>query len=40
MERGQVVKAFVVLSEKFKDVRGVPEREAVLVAELQVSGGH
>jgi acyl-coenzyme A synthetase/AMP-(fatty) acid ligase len=37
VERGQVVKAFVVLAEKFSEVRGVPEREAALIAELQVA---
>ena len=36
MERGQVVKAFVVLSERFKHMRGVPEMELKLVEELQV----
>lgn len=35
VERGQVVKAFVVLSDKFKHVRGAPEMERRLVEELQ-----
>jgi len=35
VERGQVVKAFIVLSEKYKDVRGDPEAEEKLIAELQ-----
>jgi len=35
VERGQVVKAFIVLSEKYNDVRGVPEEEQALIAELQ-----
>jgi len=35
VERGQVVKAFIVLSEKYQGVRGVPEKETILIKELQ-----
>lgn len=35
VERGQVVKAFIVLSEKYKDVRGDELKEKDLIDELQ-----
>jgi len=35
VERGQVVKAFIVLSEKYQGVRGIPEKETILIKELQ-----
>ena len=36
MARGTVVKAFVVLADKFKHVRGDPEAEERLILQLQV----
>jgi len=36
VERGQVVKAFIVLSDKFKDIKGYEEAEKKLIDELQV----
>jgi len=36
VERGQVVKAFIVLSEKFSQVKGNPEAEDELIDELQI----
>jgi len=35
VERGQVVKAFIVLAEKYKHVRGEEEKEKELIVELQ-----
>jgi len=35
VERGQVVKAFVVLSDRFSEVRGDPAKEKDLIKELQ-----
>jgi len=35
VQRGQVVKAFVVLSERFSEVKGDPIKEQVLIEELQ-----
>jgi len=35
VERGQVVKAFIVLSEKYQGVRGIPDKETILIKELQ-----
>lgn len=39
MARGKVVKAFVVLADKFKHVRGDSEAKERLILELQVRGG-
>ncbi len=39
MARGTVVKAFVVLVDKFKHVRGVSEAKERLILQLQVGGG-
>ena len=39
MARGKVVKAFVVLADKFKHVRGDSEAKERLILQLQVRGG-